>query len=118
MYRNRRSAPQGKIGDEIVFMLASMKPRHAAAFALVGWCLAVQLGKLVDKGCSVCAFSQEFEGISCVEKFKTKTECRFGGYKYVQDYYVKAEKYGSLVVVPPVANCHEYAPDDLHLKEK
>ena len=95
-----------------------MKLRHAGAIVLVGWCLAVTLGKQVDKGCSECAFSLELEAISCVEKFKTETECRFGGYKYVQDYYVKAEKYGSLVVVPPVANCHENAPDDLHLKEK
>ena len=53
-----------------------------------------------------------------MEKFKTETECRFGGYKYVQDYYVKAEKYGSLVVVPPVANCYEAAPEGIHPKEK
>ena len=95
-----------------------MKLRHAAAFALVGWCLAVQLGKLVDKGCSVCAFSQEIEAISCVEKFKTETECRFGGYKYVQDYYVKADRRGDLVVVPPVPNCYEAAPEGIHPREK
>ncbi len=95
-----------------------MRPRHAAALALVGWCLAITLGKQVDKGCSICAFSLEFEAISCVEKFKTETECRFGGYKYVQDYYVKADKSGGLVVVPPVPKCYELAPDGIHPKEK
>jgi len=96
----------------------TMNLRHAAAIALVGWCLAVTLGKQVDKGCSECAFSLELEAISCVEKFKTETECRFGGYKYVQDYYVKADKSGGLVVVPPVAKCYEAAPDGVHPKEK
>ena len=95
-----------------------MNINHAAALALVGWCLGVTLGKTVPKGCSNCAFSLELEAISCVEKFKTETECRFGGYKYVQDYYVKAEKADSLVVVPPEAKCEETAPDDLHLKRE
>jgi hypothetical protein len=89
-----------------------MKTRHAAALALVGWCLGVTLGKQVDKGCSPCAFSLEFEAISCVEKFKTETECRFGGYKYVQDYYVKTDKRGGLVVVPPVPNCWKNPPEN------
>jgi hypothetical protein len=53
-----------------------------------------------------------------VEKFKTETECRFGGYKYIQDYYVKADKRGDLVVVPPVPKCYENAPDGIHPKEK
>ena len=95
-----------------------MNPRHAAALALVGWCLAVALGKTVDKDCTVCAFSQELEALSCVEKFETETECRFGGYKYVQDYYVKTDKSGGLVVVPPVPKCYESAPEGIHPKEK
>jgi hypothetical protein len=95
-----------------------MKLRHNATLGLLGWCLGVTLGKTVDKGGSNCGFPLEIEAESCVEKFKTETECRFGGYKYVQDYYVKADKGGGLVVVPPVTNCYENAPDDLHLKEK
>ncbi len=95
-----------------------MNRRHAAALALVGWCLGVTLGKTVDKGCSNCGFPLDIEAESCVEKFKTKTECILGGDKYVQDYYVKADKGGGLVVVPPVTNCYENAPDDLHPKEK
>ena len=95
-----------------------MKSRHAVALALVGWCLGVTLGKVVPKGCTTCAFPQEFDGESCVEKFKTETECRFGGYKYVQDYYVKADKRGDLIVVPPVPQCNENAPEGVHRKEK
>jgi hypothetical protein len=37
-----------------------------------------------------------------LRNFKTETEGRLGEYKYVHDYYVKADRGGDLVVVPPV----------------
>jgi hypothetical protein len=73
---------------------------------------------MVPKGCSNCGVPLDIEAESRVEKFKTETECRLGRYRYVQHYYVKADRGGDLVVVPPVPTCHENAPDDLHLKEK
>ena len=87
-----------------------MKPRHAAAFALVGWCLGINFGKTVPKSCSNCAVLLILETNSCVEKFKTEEECMVGGDKYVQNYYVKADKAGDLVVYAPVTKCHEDRP--------
>ena len=51
--------------------------------------LGITLGKMVEKDCLNCAFSLEIEAMRGVEKFKTETQCRLGGDKYVQDYYVK-----------------------------
>ena len=73
-----------------------MKPRHAAALALVGWCLGITLGKTVPKGCSNCVIDLVLEAEGCVEKFKTEAQCKLGGDTYVQDYYVKADKNGAL----------------------
>lgn len=84
-----------------------MKPRHAAALALVVWCLGVRLGKEIPKKCPNCGFTLEIEAHSCEEKFETKAKCELGADKYVQDYYVKADKRDDLVVFPPTAECHE-----------
>ena len=84
-----------------------MKPRHAAALALVGWCLGVTVGKAMPKGCSHCGVTMEIEQHDCVRKFKTEARCRVAADEYVQDYYVKADKSGELVVESPAARCTE-----------
>jgi len=88
-----------------------MKPRHAAALALVAWCLSIRdAGKTVPKNCSVCGYTAELEARACVAKFETKDKCKIGANEYVQHYYVKADKRGELVVIPPVATCGEFKP--------
>ena len=82
-----------------------MKPRHAAALALVGWCLGITLGKLVPKNCPNCFYLLDIEAAGCVQKFETEAQCKIALDKWVQDYYVKADKSGELVVVPPGATC-------------
>jgi hypothetical protein len=77
---------------------------------LVVWCLSGTFGKEVPKGCSGCFYTLEIRGFGCVTEFKTEAQCKLGADKYVQDYYVEADKRGDLVVVPPEAKCSEIRP--------
>ena len=77
------------------------------AAPVVIWCLSVGLGKDVAKDCSECAVTLELEGHSCEKEFKTKAQCVLGAAKYVQDWYVDADKNGDVVVLAPTAHCWE-----------
>lgn len=77
---------------------------------VVVWCLSITEGKV---GCANCVHDLVMMHDGCVEKFKTESECILGGYKYVQDYYAKAEKDGNLVVEPPQVKCGEEKPPGL-----
>ena len=72
------------------------------------WCLSVSLGKDVAKDCSECAITLESgEAHTCEKEFKTKAQCELGAIKYVQDWYVDADKNGDVVVLAPTAHCWE-----------
>src|SRR5271156_5507454 len=80
---------------------------------VVGWCLSVRLGKEVPKGCrdgrrpaSECATTLELEAHTCEKEFETKAQCESGADKYVQDWYVDAEKNGDVVVMAPTGECY------------
>ena len=77
---------------------------------LVTWCLGVALGKEVPKGCSNCAVTLELVGLGCVKEFKKKGECTLAADEYIQDYYVKADKRGDLVIFPPDVACSQLGP--------
>ena len=77
---------------------------------LVVWCLSGTFGKEVPKGCSGCFYTLEIRGFGCVTEFKTEAQCKLGADKYIQDYYVEADKRRDLVVVPPEAKCSEIRP--------
>ena len=71
-----------------------MKPRHAAALALVIWCLGGRGGITVPKkDCpnSNCMFlSGEYGWGQC--GFKTKAECEAARDKWIPNFYADAEK--------------------------
>lgn len=71
------------------------------------WCLSVRLGKDIDKDCANCAVTLELEAHSCEKEFETKAQCELGAAKYVQDWYVDADKNGEVVVLAPTAECWE-----------
>jgi hypothetical protein len=77
------------------------------AIPVVIWCLSVSEGKNVAKDCSECAVTLEYEAHSCEKEFKTKAQCELGAAKYVQDWYVDADKNGDVVVLAPTADCWE-----------
>jgi hypothetical protein len=74
------------------------------------WCLGITLGKEVTKHCSNCAYELVIEAYTCVMEFKTQAQCIVGAQEYVQNYYVKADKDGNLVVHPPITRCNENRP--------
>ena len=81
-----------------------MKPRHAAALALVIWCLGGRGGITVPKkDCpnSNCGMflSGEYGWGQC--GFKTKAECEAARDKWIPNFYANAEKNGQQVVYPP-----------------
>jgi hypothetical protein len=79
---------------------------------LVVWCLNVVEGKELPKhckdckDCKDCVYDLVARGHGC-EKFKTEGQCRLAADKYVQDYYVSADKRGLFVAVAPVVRCTE-----------
>ena len=79
---------------------------------VVGWCLSVSLGEDVPKGCrdgrrpaSECATTLELEAHTCEKEFETKAQCESGAAKYVQDWYIGADKNGEVVTLAPTAEC-------------
>jgi hypothetical protein len=94
------------------------------AAPVVFWCLSVvegmnvskecsecrsdRLGKEVAKDCSKwCAATLEGEAHSCEKEFKTKAQCELGAAKYVQDWYVDADKNGDVVGIASTVHCWE-----------
>lgn len=79
---------------------------------LVAWCMSVSEGDEVPKGCldgrapaSRCASDLEEEAHSCEKEFETKAQCESAAAKYVQDWYVDADKNGDVVTLAPTAEC-------------
>ena len=71
-------------------------------------CLSARSGKEVAKDCSKgCASTLEEEAHSCEKEFKTKAQCELGAAKYVQDWYVDADKNGDVVGIEPTTHCWE-----------
>jgi hypothetical protein len=71
-------------------------------------CLSVRSGREVGKDCSKwCAVTLENEAHSCEKEFKTEAQCESGAVKYVQDWYVDADKNGDVVVSAPTTECVE-----------
>lgn len=88
-----------------------MKPRHAAALALVGWVFLISdPGLTVPKNQSGCTSTlpEEAMGVSPLPSgFATKAECEAFGAKWVHDLYANAEKNDERVCRPPATRCHE-----------
>jgi len=88
-----------------------MKPRHAAALALVGWALLISYaGQTAPKdhpGC-ISTLQEEEMGVSPLPSgFATKAECEAFEAKWVHDFYANAEKNGEQVCRPPRTQCIE-----------
>jgi hypothetical protein len=88
-----------------------MKPRHAAALALMGWVLSIpDVGLTVPKDLRGCTstLQEEAMGISPLPSgFETKAECEAFEAKWVHDFYANAEENGERVCRPPATRCHE-----------
>jgi|HubBroStandDraft_6_1064221.scaffolds.fasta_scaffold1244194_2 hypothetical protein len=84
-----------------------MKPRHAAALALVVWCMSFENGRTVPKDCPNCGFDLAMHAsMGCV--YKTKAECEAAEAKLVPNFYANAAKNGEQVASPPSrASCFE-----------
>jgi hypothetical protein len=88
---------------------------------VVGWCMSVRLGKEVPKDCldgrapaSECATTMELEAHSCEKEFETKAQCESGAAKYVQDWYVDADKNGDVVTLAPTGECYGWVKNGSH----
>ena len=93
-----------------------MNPRHAAAFALVGWTLwfpEVGVNRPKDGDCNIGFGAVAGRG----GDFRTETQCEKAGEDFVSDFYAMAKKNGEKVCVPP-AKPQCIATDDPRLKEK
>jgi hypothetical protein len=91
------------------------------AIEVVVWCMSVGLGKEVPKDCldgrapaSECATTLELEAHSCEKEFETKAQCESGAAKYVQGWYVDADKNGDVVTMAPTADCYGWEQDGSH----
>jgi hypothetical protein len=88
---------------------------------VVVWCMSVGLGKEVPKDCldgrvpaSECATTLELEAHSCEKEFETKAKCESGAAKYVQDWYVDADKNGDVVTMAPTGECYGWVKHGSH----
>jgi hypothetical protein len=77
---------------------------------LVTWCLSFTEGQTEPKDCANCVHDLVMRGHACVQTFKTEGQCKLGADKFLQDYYVSADRNGELVVVPPEVRCAENGP--------
>jgi hypothetical protein len=89
----------------------TIRPRHAAALALLGRTLLIpEVGKTIPKGCLDCFVSLEAQARIGPE-FKTKGQCEKAGNDWVRDFYVTAQKNDAQVVFPPKKpQCIEHMP--------
>jgi hypothetical protein len=83
-----------------------MKPRLAAALALVGWYLSLIGGSTVSKDCPDCAVTGEF-AVGYSKPFATESECNKFGQSEVAEFYDDARKNDEKVIESPTINCAE-----------
>jgi hypothetical protein len=56
----------------------------------------------------------ELEADSCEKEFETKAQCESGAAKYVQDWYVDADKNGDVVTMAPTGECYGWVKHGSH----
>jgi hypothetical protein len=87
-----------------------VKPRHAAALALVGWCLSFVNGKTVPKDWPSDYAHDLGESVERAIEcgFKTQAECEAASRKVIPNFDTYAKENGQRVVLPPSSlSCSE-----------